>query len=77
MRFRTLTLPSLNNRSNESFQEERGNPSIISRAKSCWISSLEDRVSSMVLTMAASWTSTLRSSKSICRFDMAVCNCFT
>ena len=59
------------------FQEERGSPSIISNANSCFISSSDDSVSSIVFTIAASCTSMLSSSKSICRFEIAFSNCFT
>ena len=77
IRFLTAGVPSWNNCLIVFFHEDKGRPSIISKANNCLISSFDDRVSSMVFTIAASWTSTLSSSKSICRLEIAICNCFT
>ena len=76
IRFLTSELPSLNKCWIVFFHEERGRPSIISNANNCFISSSDDKVSSIVFTIAASWTSTVSSSKSICRFEIALSNCF-
>ena len=54
MRFLTSSLPVSNNSDMVFFHENRGRPSMISKANNCFTSSLDESVSSIVFTIAAS-----------------------